>query len=58
MAIVYTHVTPPGTNPWSREHWNPTKQQRVAAISVQEARRLAAEAGTTLDATDPPPAEI
>jgi hypothetical protein len=42
-------------NPWSRENWNVTKQSRVAAISLDEARRMAKAAGSSLDATQPPP---
>jgi hypothetical protein len=41
-------------NPWSREHWNKTKQWRVALVSLDDARRLAKEAGSSLDATQPP----
>jgi|SRR3954454_9453085 hypothetical protein len=41
-------------NPWSAEHWNLTKQSRVAAISLDEARRMAKAAGSSLDATQPP----
>jgi hypothetical protein len=41
-------------NPWSAEHWNLTKQSRVAAISLDEARRLARAAGSDLHATQPP----
>jgi hypothetical protein len=41
-------------NPWSREYWNLTKQGRIAAVSIDEARRLAEAVGSLLGATQPP----
>jgi hypothetical protein len=43
-------------NPWSREYWNVTKQGRVAAVSIDEAHRLAAMVGSHVGATHPPKA--
>jgi hypothetical protein len=41
-------------NPWSAEHWNISEQSRIAAISLDEARKMAREATAGLDETDPP----
>jgi hypothetical protein len=45
-------------NPWSAEAWNVTKQSRLCSINMDEARRLAAAAGSSLDATKPAAAKV
>lgn len=41
-------------NPWTDAHWNKTEQWKIARVSMDEARKLAQEAGSSLDATQPP----
>lgn len=44
-----TGVKGGGKNPWSKEHWNLTEQGRLAREKPEEAKRLAAAAGYTLN---------
>lgn len=58
MSEAHIHAAVPSKaskNPWTRENWNTAQQQRIAAISLVEARKFARAAGTTLDNPDPPP---
>jgi hypothetical protein len=44
-----------GPNPWLAQNWNMTRQARICGISMQEAARLAAEAGCKIGDTRPNP---
>lgn len=47
-----------GKNPWSRDHWNVTEQARVFKQHGRErAEALAKAAGSSIGATQPPPAK-
>jgi hypothetical protein len=41
-------------NPWTREHWNLTQQSLEIAKSLDDARKMAADAGSSLTGTKPP----